>query len=132
MQQLLGGRGGQGGCGTGAANVVLAGLAVRGCTAEAVQLFDWMQQERRQQQLAAEGLSPVEGRRPGEGKSCGGGGGGRATRAAAATSAAAPPDWWTLQLLLYTALNAPREQQLLLTLRAVREARCGTVRRRRP
>lgn len=76
------------------ANVILAGLAVRGCNADALHLFDWMKAQRAEH--------------------------GQKTAAAAACA----PDWWTHQLLLFAALNAPKAQQLELTLRAVREARC--------
>ncbi len=82
------------------ANIVLAGFAARGCTAEALQLFDWMKAQHGQQAR----------RRP----------------SSSTATAAAPqcvPDWWTHHLLLFAALNAPKQQQLELTLRAVREAR---------
>lgn len=77
------------------ANIILAGLAARGCTAEALQLFNWMQGQQTQQ----------------------------AQQSSKAMQAPCAPDWWTHQLLLFAALNGPREQQLELTLRAVREAR---------
>ncbi|KAL4457439.1 hypothetical protein ABPG75_012304 [Micractinium tetrahymenae] len=81
------------------ANIILAGLAVRGCTADALRLFDWMKAQRGQQ--------AQQGRHG----------------SAAAAAAACAPDWWTHQLLLFAGLNAPKEQQLELTLRAAREAR---------
>lgn len=101
---------------TGVANVVLAGLAVRGCTAEAVQLFEWMKQQR-QQQAAAPAPAASGQQQPKTTQS--------RSKAAAGGSqqAACTPNWWTHQLLLYAALNAPKEHQLELTLRAVKEAR---------
>lgn len=82
------------------ANIVLAGLAARGCTAEVLQLFDWMKAQHGQQAR----------RRP-------------SSSTATAAEPQCVPDWWTHHLLLFTALNAPKQQQLELTLRAVREAR---------
>lgn len=90
------------------ANVVLAGLAVRGCTTEAVQLFDWMKQQPAAPEPAAAAAAT----------------GSRARRRPAPVCS---PDAWTCQLLLYAALNAPKEHQLELTLRAVKEARCGVL-----
>jgi hypothetical protein len=104
---------------TGVANVVLAGLAVRGCTAEAVQLFDWMKEQRRQQQAAASAAGGQQQPRAARSRSK------PAAGAGGSQQAACTPNWWTHQLLLYAALNAPREQQLELTLRAAKEARSG-------
>lgn len=107
--------------GTDAFNVVLAGLAVRGCTQEAFQLFGHMKQlqQEAEQRLAAAARTAG---------SAGGAAARTAARAAAGRrQAMAPPpgapDHWTYSLLLFAALNAPKEQQLELTLRAVQEAR---------
>jgi hypothetical protein len=91
------------------ANVVLAGLAVHGHTADAVRLFDWMKQQagdhdEQQQQVAGQRHQ-------------------RQNRRRAQFSAACQPDAWTQRLLLFAGLNAPPEQQLEVTLRAVKEAR---------
>lgn len=90
---------------TAVANVVLAGLAVRGCTGDAFRLFDWMKQQQAEAQQRAAAAVRAAGSRP------------------RAAPAACDPDQWTLRLLLYAAMNAPQEQQLELTLRAVQEAR---------
>ncbi len=110
-------------------NVVLAGLAVRGCTEEAVQLFDHMKQlqQRAEQQVAA-AAAAAGAAAPAVRAAAGG------RRHVPAVSAAAAgrlhvaglpgaPDKWTYSLLLYAALNARKDQQLELTLRAVQEAR---------
>ena len=133
MQQTSDGGGGGGARAggrpsTAVANVVLAGLAARGHTDDAFQLYDWM----KQQQAEAEARVAAAAARAGQAEAPvvrgaqGGRGAGGAGRPAAVAVARAPcaPDAWTLQLLLYAALNAPKERQLELALRAMQEARC--------
>ena len=110
---------------TSTANIVLAGLAAQGHTQEAFQLFEWMRTQQAQQgqqaQQAQEGAAPEAPPRRGAKP---------AARAPPRQRQQRPqqrqafaPNWWTHQLLLFAALNAPREQQLELTLQAVKEAR---------
>ncbi|KAL4857841.1 Pentatricopeptide repeat-containing protein [Chlorella vulgaris] len=118
-----GGRGGHGGrsssggqvivgagfsAGRAVANIVLAGLAARGCTADAVQLYDWMKQQQRQQQSPRQQAAA---------------GGAHQGRQRQRQPSVCSPNAWTRQLLLFTALNAAPDQQLELLLRALKEAR---------
>ncbi|PRW55912.1 hypothetical protein C2E21_5247 [Chlorella sorokiniana] len=100
-----------------ACNVVLAGLAVRGSTQEAFQLFEHMkqQQQEQQQQRAAAAAERAA--------AAGGTAGGAAARRLRMPWRQVAPNQWTYSLLLFAALNAPKEQQLELTLRVLQEAR---------
>lgn len=109
---------------TAALNVVLAGLAVHGCTEEAFRLFAYMkgmQQEGEQRVAAAEAAAATAaGKAATEGEAAAAGTAARRRRAVPWPGA---PDQWTYSLLLFAALNAPKEQQLDLTLKAVQAAR---------
>lgn len=116
VAQAVGGGGGGSGKAawrptTAAANIVLGGLAVQGCTADAFRLYGWMKarQEAAEQRVAAVAAAAAASGAP--------------PRGLHVPPAPCSPDEWTLHLLLYAALNAPAGQQLELALRAVQEAR---------
>lgn len=111
---------------TATANVVLAGLAVRGCTEDAFRLFEWMKQRQvdAEAKVAAAAAGAAHAQAPAV-RAAGGGRSGSGGKQPALAVAPAPcaPDAWTLHLLLFAALNAPKDQQLELTLRALQEGR---------